>query len=138
MKPLVFQLYTVMAILGGHLPCLLQGLAPEILRGSHLSFFLPSLMASMMVDWPMQIMAMLHMMRYCQGLFSPPPAFSWHVTSHAAGISSFQPPPSPSSHLSKKSPAGDTQFSLCAEPPCTAPSTPSPTCPPQPIAGKRR
>ena len=44
--------------------------APEILHGSHLSFFLPSLMASMMVDRPMQIMAMLHMMRYCQGLFT--------------------------------------------------------------------
>ena len=33
----------------GHLHCLLQGLAPEILHGSHLSFFLQSLMASMMV-----------------------------------------------------------------------------------------
>ena len=34
--------------------------------------------------------------------------------------------------------AGDTQYPLCAESSCPAPSTPSPTCPPQPIAGKSR
>ena len=77
-----------MAMLGGHLPCLLQGLAPEILHGSHLSFFLPSLMASMMVERPMHIMAMLHMMRYCQGLFTVY-STAWLVLEEYSILSTF-------------------------------------------------
>ena len=62
--------------------------APEILHGSHLSFFLPSLMASMMVERPLHIMAMLHMIRYCQGLFT---VFStaWLVLEEYSILSTF-------------------------------------------------